>query len=111
MRRSWYIWHTCLPSPELIVSCRHTYQVMLAKSGCVLPYRDLKLENIFLSKEGDIMLGDYGLTMSTKQELAVSPVGTVEYMAPEVCSRSLHALRPCLTASAGLQAVIVNAMT
>ena len=30
------------------------------------------------------MLGDFGLTMSTKQELAVSPVGTVEYMAPEV---------------------------
>ena len=46
--------------------------------------RDLKLENIFLSKEGDVMLGDYGLTMSTMQELAVSPVGTVEYMAPEV---------------------------
>lgn len=37
------------------------------------------------------MLGDFGLTMSTKQELAVSPVGTVEYMAPEVWP----GLHPC----------------
>ena len=51
---------------------------------CACVCRDLKLENIFLSKEGEVMLGDFGLTMSTKQELAVSPVGTVEYMAPEV---------------------------
>ena len=29
-------------------------------------------------------LGDFGLTMSMKQEVAISPVGTVEYMAPEV---------------------------
>lgn len=28
--------------------------------------------------------GDFGLTMSMKQESAISPVGTVEYMAPEV---------------------------
>jgi len=28
--------------------------------------------------------GDFGLTMSMRQESAISPVGTVEYMAPEV---------------------------
>ena len=32
----------------------------------------------------ELKLGDFGLTMSMKQELAISPVGTVEYMAPEV---------------------------
>lgn len=47
---------------------------------------DVKLENVFLTKECEIMLGDFGLTMSTKQEMAISPVGTVEYMAPEVCT-------------------------
>jgi len=31
-----------------------------------------------------VKLGDFGLTMSMKQEVAISPVGTVEYMAPEV---------------------------
>lgn len=50
-----------------------------------IPCRDIKLENIFLTGEHIIKLGDFGLTMSTRQELAISPVGTVEYMAPEVC--------------------------
>ncbi|KAK9807170.1 hypothetical protein WJX73_003400 [Symbiochloris irregularis] len=47
-------------------------------------HRDVKLENIFLTAKNEVLLGDFGLSMSTKQELAVSPVGTVEYMAPEV---------------------------
>mmetsp|Transcript_6896 Transcript_6896/g.13734 ORF Transcript_6896/g.13734 Transcript_6896/m.13734 type:complete len:477 (+) Transcript_6896:465-1895(+) len=47
-------------------------------------HRDLKLENIFLDKDGKVKLGDFGLTMCRLQESAISPVGTVEYMAPEV---------------------------
>ncbi|CAK0752065.1 hypothetical protein CVIRNUC_002117 [Coccomyxa viridis] len=47
-------------------------------------HRDVKLENIFIAEDGRVRLGDFGLTMSMKQELAISPVGTVEYMAPEV---------------------------
>ena len=48
--------------------------------------RDIKLENIFIGADGRVKLGDFGLTMSMKQEVAISPVGTVEYMAPEVDS-------------------------
>ena len=44
--------------------------------------RDIKLENIFIDDAGRIKLGDFGLTMSMRQESAISPVGTVEYMAP-----------------------------
>ena len=47
-------------------------------------HRDIKLENIFLDSAGRVRLGDFGLTMSQRQEAAISPVGTVEYMAPEV---------------------------
>jgi len=47
-------------------------------------HRDIKLENIFLDASGRVRLGDFGLTMSMRQEAAISPVGTVEYMAPEV---------------------------
>lgn len=47
-------------------------------------HRDVKLENIFLDEAGKVKLGDFGLTMCTAQEAAISPVGTVEYMAPEV---------------------------
>jgi hypothetical protein len=43
-----------------------------------------QLENIFLDAAGRVRLGDFGLTMSARQEAAISPVGTVEYMAPEV---------------------------
>jgi len=45
--------------------------------------RDVKLENIFLAADGSVRVGDFGLTMSQLQEMAISPVGTVEYMAPE----------------------------
>lgn len=44
------------------------------------------MENIFIGADGRVKLGDFGLTMSMKQEVAISPVGTVEYMAPEVNS-------------------------
>ncbi|PRW60302.1 kinase [Chlorella sorokiniana] len=47
-------------------------------------HRDIKLENIFIDDAGRVKLGDFGLTMSMRQESAISPVGTVEYMAPEV---------------------------
>lgn len=47
-------------------------------------HRDIKLENIFLGENLKVLVGDFGLTMSTFQESAISPVGTVEYMAPEV---------------------------
>lgn len=49
--------------------------------------RDIKLENIFIGGDGRVKLGDFGLTMSMKQEVAISPVGTVEYMAPEVITK------------------------
>jgi serine/threonine protein kinase len=45
-------------------------------------HRDIKLENVFIDSFGRVKLGDFGLTMSMHQEAAISPVGTVEYMAP-----------------------------
>ena len=47
-------------------------------------HRDIKLENIFIDADGNVKLGDFGLTMLKSEERAISPVGTVEYMAPEV---------------------------
>ncbi len=62
-----------------IVYCAHCSRL---RNECKC--RDIKLENIFIGGDGRVKLGDFGLTMSMKQEVAISPVGTVEYMAPEV---------------------------
>ena len=50
-------------------------------------HRDLKAHNIFLSKSGDVKIGDFGISriLSNSSELASTSVGTPYYIAPEVC--------------------------
>ena len=76
-------WHLVEPhtSQQKQVELQHE-----TSADCWQSCRDIKLENIFIGADGRVKLGDFGLTMSMKQEVAISPVGTVEYMAPEVNS-------------------------
>ncbi|XP_021248807.1 interferon-induced, double-stranded RNA-activated protein kinase isoform X2 [Numida meleagris] len=48
-----------------------------------LIHRDLKPQNIFLSHEGKIKIGDFGLVTSVKYETLTKNRGTQSYMAPE----------------------------
>ena len=83
-------------SPLCLAACQHFYGIEGIEEGTSVLRRDVKLENIFIAEDGRVRLGDFGLTMSMKQELAISPVGTVEYMAPEVPPpAAIHISLPC----------------
>ena len=57
--------------------------------------RDIKPENIFLSASHRFKLGDLGLAICAAQELPFTRSGTLDYMAPEVGTCSVHILQSC----------------
>mmetsp|Transcript_11156 Transcript_11156/g.21211 ORF Transcript_11156/g.21211 Transcript_11156/m.21211 type:complete len:667 (-) Transcript_11156:968-2968(-) len=65
-------------------------QIALALQYChqkKIIHRDLKSQNVFLTKKENIRLGDFGIArvLNGTNELAMSVVGTPYSMSPEVC--------------------------
>lgn len=60
--------------------------VMLMHSKNIL-HRDLKSQNLFLTSDGTIKIGDFGISkeLPTLQSLAKTSCGTPYFMPPEVC--------------------------
>ncbi|EPX72825.1 CAMK/CAMKL protein kinase Ppk16 [Schizosaccharomyces octosporus yFS286] len=72
------------------MTCKLLWQLCCAikylhSQGCV--HRDLKLENIFLDKNFDIKIGDFGFSRDTdcsRRTFMSTRCGTVAYSAPEI---------------------------
>ena len=56
-------------------------------------HRDLKTGNIFLDGDGNVKLGDFGISraLSTQTSMAETVVGTPYYMSPEVVNSEMYA--------------------
>ena len=55
-------------------------------------HRDLKTQNIFLTSNKLIKLGDFGIskTLSHENDFATTGIGTPQYLSPEICRRQKY---------------------
>ena len=55
-------------------------------------HRDLKIQNMFLTADDVIKLGDFGIAkaLSTASDMARTSCGTPYFMAPEVCRGEVY---------------------
>jgi serine/threonine protein kinase len=82
----------CHPHPQLCLALRHIHARRIL-------HRDLKTQNIFLTRAGALRVGDFGIArcLEGTAEMARTLIGTPYYMSPELVGGSGQLL--CLVSS------------
>ncbi len=66
---------------QLCLAIRHIHRKKVI-------HRDIKLQNVLLTSEDDIKLGDFGISklLESTGDFAKTSLGTPYYLSPEICS-------------------------
>jgi NIMA (never in mitosis gene a)-related kinase len=77
---------THIPEEQVLDWLVQTARALAHLHGKRIMHRDLKTQNIFLTKDGVVRLGDFGIAraLNAATEMAVTVVGTPFYMSPEL---------------------------
>jgi B-Raf proto-oncogene serine/threonine-protein kinase len=82
---------------EIIKICRQTVHGMSFLHAKNIIHRDLKTNNIFLTEDHTVKIGDFGLatvwSSTSGNQQALQPTGSILWMAPEVIRMHEHTTR------------------
>lgn len=83
-----------IPEDQLKLWLAQALLAMDYLHGHGIVHRDLKLSNLFLNDDGDVLLGDFGLAAFRRGAANEdnSLVGTPQYMSPELLSSDRYGL-------------------
>lgn len=78
------------PEEEVMVVFGQCLKALEYIHSKLIVHRDLKCQNVFLMKCGDVKLGDFGISkvMEHTASIAGTTIGTPSYLAPEICENA-----------------------
>lgn len=73
-----------VPEQMVVKLAKDICNALVACKEYDIIHRDIKPQNIFVSKYGDYKLGDFGIAKTVERTSGGTKIGTYKYMAPEV---------------------------
>ncbi|EAZ51608.1 NIMA-related kinase 5 [Cryptosporidium parvum Iowa II] len=80
---------TYLPEEKILYWCAQLAAgLYYLHNECRIIHRDIKPSNIFIRENGDLVIGDFGISrimLSVTMPFTLTSIGTPQYMSPEMC--------------------------